>query len=177
MRYDSLFKQRYMRQGVSIVEITVTVMILGILAAIASPIYSRSLVNYRVDVATQRIIQDIEQTKQVARQKNSSQMIAFSTSDHGYKISGVQSLDKAGQTYLVSLGNAPYQCQLLSLAKVDEPTVAITNLDVTFDRFGMPNYGILLRVGTGTIQRQIFVAPISGRVSVQEVNALQASVQ
>jgi prepilin-type N-terminal cleavage/methylation domain-containing protein len=177
MRSVSLFKRQFIRRGVSIVEITVTVMILGILAAIASPIYSKSLVNYRLDVATQRIIQDIEQTRQVARRTNSSQLITFSTNDQCYKVSGIQSLDKPGQTYVVWLGNAPYQCQLLFLAKADEPSVAITNVDVTFDRFGMPNYGILLRVGTGTIQRQIFVAPISGRVSVQEVNALQASVQ
>lgn len=161
----------------SIVEVTVTVMILGILAAIASPIYSRSLVNYRVDVATQRIIQDIEQTKQVARQKNSSQLITFSTSDQSYKVSGVQSLDKPGQSYFVSLGNAPYQCQLLFLAKADEPSVAVTDLEMTFDRFGMPNCGIIVRVGTGTVQKQIDVAPISGRILVQEVNALQASVQ
>ena len=104
------------RGGVSILELTVTVLILGIIAAIASPTYSSSLQNYRTEVASQRIIQDIEQARRVARQTNSSQTITFSTISHSYTIDSVGSLDRVGQTYDVSLGLAPYHSQLLFLA-------------------------------------------------------------
>ena len=112
------------RGGVSILELTVTVLILGIIAAIASPTYSSSLQNYRTEVASQRIIQDIEQARRVARQTNSSQTITFSTISHSYTIDSVGSLDRVGQTYDVSLGLAPYHSQLLFLATSEEPSVS-----------------------------------------------------
>jgi len=53
------------RGGVSLLELTVTVLILGIVAAIASPTYSSSLQKYRTEVTSQRIVQDIEQTRRL----------------------------------------------------------------------------------------------------------------
>jgi Tfp pilus assembly protein FimT len=155
------------RVGVSILELTVTVLILGIFAAVASPMYSRSLLKYRAEVAAHRIIQDIEQTRRVARQTNSSRTITFSTSSHSYAIGEVGSLDRVGQPYEVLLGEAPYQSQLLFLATSAEPSVSRTTLAIAFDRFGMPNQGGVLRIGSGTVEKQVDIAPVSGRVSVQ----------
>jgi hypothetical protein len=56
---------------------------------------------------------------------------------------------------------------LLFLATAEEPSVSMPTLAIVFDRFGMPNQGVCLRVGSGAVEKRIDVAPISGRVSVQ----------
>jgi type IV fimbrial biogenesis protein FimT len=155
------------RRGVSLLELTVTVLILGIIAAIASPTYSSSLQNYRTEVASQRILQDIEQTRQIARQTNSSRTITFSTISQSYTIAGSGSLDHVGQSYEIPLGRAPYHSRWLFLATSAQPSVSLPSVAIVFDRFGMPNQGVRLRVGSGAVEKQIDVAPLSGRVSVQ----------
>jgi type IV fimbrial biogenesis protein FimT len=158
---------REARGGVSLLELTVTVLILGIIAAIASPTYSSSLQNYRTGVASQRIVQDIEQARRVARQTNSSRTITFSTKSQSYTIGGLSSLDRVGQSYEISLGGAPYYSRLLFLSTSAKPSVPLNSVAIVFDRFGMPNQGVRLRVGSGAVEKRIDVAPISGRVSVQ----------
>jgi len=152
---------------VSFIELTVSVMIIAILAAIASPIYAKSLLRYRAEVTAQRIAQDIMQAQRLARQTNSTQSISFATSDHSYVVSGISSLDRVSQPYKVSLGLPPYQSQFSSLATAALPATSLSSVTIVFDRFGMPDQGIVVKVDAGSFQKQVDVAPTSGRVSVQ----------
>ena len=154
------------RAGLSFIEILVSVMVIGILAAVASPIYSTSLLKYRAEVTAQRIQQDIMQTQRVARQTNSTRSIAFDFSDHSYVISGVQSLDRVSQPYRVSLSLPPYQIRFSSLATAALPATPLPSVAIAFDRFGMADQGIVVTVGEGSIQKQVHVAPTTGRVSI-----------
>lgn len=160
-------RPRRPRSGVSFIELTMSVIILGILAAIASPIYSKSLLKYRADVTAQRIAQDILQTQRIAKQRNSSSSIMFTVSDHSYTISGASSLDRVSQPYKVSLSEHPFRTAFTSLATASQPATQLPSVSVAFDRFGMPDQGISVIVGAGTFQKRVDVAPTSGRVSVQ----------
>lgn len=153
--------------GVTLVEVTVTVMIVGILASVASPVYSNSLSRYRVDVTAQRIVQDIVQTQRIARQTNSTRTIAFTLADHSYVISGISSLDRVGQPYKIYVNQPPYRAELSSLVTAAQPATTLTGITLAFDRFGMPDQGISVTVRAGTFQKRVDVAPTSGRVSVQ----------
>jgi prepilin-type N-terminal cleavage/methylation domain-containing protein len=155
------------RQGVSFIELTISVMVLGILAAIAMPVYSTSILRYRADVTAQRIAQDINRTQCIARQSNSSRSIAFTMSDHSYTISGVNSMNQASQPYRVSLSDLPYQTAFASLTTTAQPATQLTSVSLAFDRFGMPDQGISVLISAGTFQKRVDVAPTSGRVSVQ----------
>jgi prepilin-type N-terminal cleavage/methylation domain-containing protein len=161
------WRLRAPRRGVTLVEITVSVMILGILAAVAAPIYSNSLQAYRADNAAKRIVQDILQTQRIARQANSSRSIAFNAAEPSYTLSGINSLDRSSAPYKVMLSQAPYQVTISSLVTVAQPTTQLANVSVTFDRFGMPDQGIKVTVRSGAVQKQVNVAAPSGRVSVQ----------
>ncbi len=161
------YEGKRLRSGVTFVELTVSVMILGILAAIASPIYSNSLVRYQVEVTAQRISQDIVQTQRAARQTNSTRTITFTTVDHSYVISGINSMDHASQPYKVLLSESPYRAQFSSLVTAAIPATQLASLTLTFDRFGMPDQGISVTVRSGTLQKRVDLAPTSGRVSVQ----------
>ena len=155
------------RFGVTLVELTVSIMILGILAAVASPIYSNSLLRYRVEVTAQRISQDIVQTQRVARQTNSTRTITFTAIDHSYVINGINSMDHTSQPYKVLVNESPYRAQFSSLVTAAMPATQLASLTLTFNRFGMPDQGISVTVTAGIMQKRVDVAPTSGRVSVQ----------
>ncbi len=156
-----------LRQGVSFLELTISVMILGTLAAIAMPVYSNSVLRYRADLSAQRVAQDINRAQGIARQSNSSRSISFNLSDHSYTISGLNSMDRASQPYRVSLSEMPYRTAFASLTTAAQPTTQLTSVSVAFDRFGMPDQGISVLISAGTFQKRVDVAPTSGRVSVQ----------
>ena len=164
--YQSKMKGR-LRQGVSFIELTISVMILGILAAIAMPVYSNSVLRYRADLSAQRVAQDINRAQGIARQSNSSRSISFNLSDHSYTISGLNSMDRVSQPYRVSLGELPYRTAFASLTTAAQPTTQLTSVSVAFDRFGMPDRGISVLISAGVFQKRVVVAPTSGRVSVQ----------
>ena len=155
------------RTGLTLAEITISVMIIGILAASAAPIYANSLLKYRVDVAAQRIVQDVTQAQRVARQSNSSRTITFTKSDHSYAISGVSSLDRVSAPYKISVNQAPYRVDITSLVTAAQPASQLSNVAIIFDRFGMPDQGISVTISAGVFQKIVDVAPTSGRVSVQ----------
>ncbi len=155
------------RSGVTLAEITISVLILGVLAAAAAPIYSKSLLNYRVEAAAQRIAQDLSQAQRVARQNNSTRTITFARGDNSYTISGISSLDRVSAPYKVLINQAPYRVGISSLVTAAQPATQLTSVAIAFDRFGMPDQGISVSISTGTFQRRVDVAPTSGKVSVQ----------
>lgn len=167
MKVNRLSIHAVRRSGITLAEITISVLIIGILAAAASPIYSSSLSKYRAEVATQRIAQDIAQAQSVARQNNATRTITFTSSDNSYTVSGTSSLDRASAPYKVSVDQAPYRVQMSSLATAALPTTTLPSVAIAFDRFGMPDQGISLIISSGSFQRRVDVAPTSGRISIQ----------
>jgi type II secretory pathway pseudopilin PulG len=150
-----------------LIELTMSVLVLGILAAVAMPIYSNSLLKYRSEVAAQRIVQDLAQAQRLARLSNANRTISFDATGNSYSIGGLASLDRPGALYNVPLSQPPYSVDITSLATAAQPTTQLATLTVTFDRFGMPNQGFSLIVRAGDQSKQVNVAPITGRVSVQ----------
>ena len=166
-----LFKRASIRKdqycGVTFVEVTVSVVILGILAMAATPIYSNSLIRYRADITAQRIVQDILQAQRIARQTNSTCTITFKMADHSYVVSGINSLDRVSQPYKIYVDQPPYRAALSSLVTSAQPATHLPTVSIAFDRFGMPDQGISVTVSAGTFQKRIDLAPTSARVSVQ----------
>ena len=155
------------RSGVSFIEVLISVMITGIIASIAMPVYANSLLRYRAEVSAQRIAQDIAQTSRCARQTNSSRTITFTQNVHSYTISSLSSLDRASATYSVNLTQAPYHSAFASLATAAQPATPLSTLSIVFDRFGMPDQGVSVSIKAGTAQKRVDVAPTTGKVSVQ----------
>jgi len=159
--------RRNQRWGVSLIELVISILVLGILAAVASPVYSTSLLKYRVELAAQRITQDVVHAQRTARQTNAKCTITFDLNSDSYSISGLKSLDRASQAYTIAVNTSPYNVDIVSLATASQPSTALTTVAVAFNRFGMPGDGASVTVRAGTFEKRIDIAPISGRVSVQ----------
>lgn len=155
------------RWGASLIELVISVLVLGILAAVAAPVYSTSLLKYRVELAAQRITQDVLLAQRAARQTNSNCTIAFDLNSDNYSISGLTSLDRASQAYLIAVNSSPYNVDIATLATASQPSTALSTVAVVFNRFGMPDQGASITVRAGTFDKRIDIAPISGRVTVQ----------
>ena len=155
-------------------EVTLSMMVIGILAAVAIPAYSNSILTYRIDVAAKRIAQDISFARRTALQTNSNRTITFDATNKNYSISGLSSLDRTSAPYLVALSQSPYQVGIalttsaLPTASVPAPTTTQpASVALTFNRFGMPDKIVLISVSSGSLQKIIDVAASSGKVSVQ----------
>lgn len=155
------------RTGVSLVELTLAILITGILFAVASPIYSRSLIRFRTESAAQRIENDILQAQQFARQANSNRSIVFERSSSSYRVAQAVSLDRVSQPYQVELTQYPYNVTISSLVAMAQPATELSSLTLEFNRFGMPNQGVRIEVETGGVRLRVDVAAESGRVTIE----------
>jgi Tfp pilus assembly protein FimT len=119
-------------------EMVIVVMVMGIIAAAATPAFLNSLVHHRVEAAAHRLKSDFELARQTARLTSSTQTITFAGS--GYSMTaGVKAFDDPSATYSVDLSAGPYEISTVA-ANFGGAQV------VSFNGYGVPTSG-----GTVTI--------------------------
>ncbi len=155
------------KAGFTLLELTIVIMISGIFAAVAIPVYSNSLLRFRVEVASKRIAQDLAMAQTLARQTNASRTVSFSDPDNTCNVTGVASLDRNSQPYQVSFAQSPYLVDVSSLVTASEPSSPLRNVSVVFNRFGMPDQGISVTVRTGAFEKRVDLEPLTGRVNIR----------
>jgi prepilin-type N-terminal cleavage/methylation domain-containing protein len=155
------------KPGFTLLELTIVIMISGILAAVAVPVYSNSLHQFRVEVASQRIAQDIAIAQTRARQISTTCTVSFSDTNNTCDVGGFSSLDRSSQPYQVLFSQSPYLVDVHSLVTASAPTTPLKNVSVVFNKFGMPDQGISVSVRAGSFAKQIDVEPLTGRVSIR----------
>ncbi len=143
----------------SLVELTMAMAIMGILAAIAMPRYARAISRYRAGAAAHRIAHDIAQVQSVARMTSTSQTIAFQ-SDR-YQMNNVRDMDSAATNSTVMLRAEPY------LASLSAVTLTGGASAITFDGYGQPGCAGSLTVQSGTSSRIVVIDGVTGKASVQ----------
>ena len=156
------------RRGLSLIDMVVTVLILGIVSAVAAPRFSNALVSSQLKSAGQRIVADLQFARNQAKTKSDLVTVQFLTSPDRYVISGVNHPDRKAGDYIVEIseicpsysaitpsfdGETSFQFTHLSTAQVGSPA---TNLS---------SGSIVLAVGSDSIQ--INIDPVSGQVSLQ----------
>ncbi len=148
------------RQGKTLLEVSIVVAIMGIVAMAATPKYHSAINNFRVDAAANRIASDLAYVKRQAMAISDNASVQFSPNAETYTVTGVPSLDRTTSGYTVNLTVEPYRIDLVSASFGGSQTV-------TFNRFGAPNAGGSLVVGGSGYQRTITVNATSGRTTIQ----------
>ena len=146
--------------GVTLVEMVIVLMVLGILTAAAAPKFFDSLARYRAEAAANRIAYDLRLARRHAEATSASQSVVFnSPAAHQYEMPGMDDPQRGGQTYAVNLAGEPFLAIIVSASFNGDATII-------FDGYGMPDSGGSVTVQVGTHQKTVTVDANSGKVDV-----------
>ncbi len=146
------------RAGVTLVELVVVVLIMGIVAAAAAPTFYGSLAYHRVESAARRVKADLQRLRQTARLTSSSQTITFHD-DAAYTMSeDVVDPDHPDEAYAVDLTETPYEVDALTIDFDGDTTIA-------FDGYGTPSQGGSIVVSGADYACTVSLDATTGRVT------------
>lgn len=145
------------------IDLTLTILILGILAATAAPRLSGAILYYQVDAAARRIEADINYIQSYARYTNSTCSLTFNASPAGYTTVGVPHLNNSGQAYAVSFVELGYPVSLV-VDLNSGSTLSYTPSGVA--QAGSPLTGITtgtITITSGNQTRTVTIDPATGK--------------
>ncbi|WP_372720207.1 GspH/FimT family pseudopilin [Novipirellula sp.] len=149
------------RSGLSLIEITIVLVILGIMTAAAAPRWADSLQRYRVANTANRMVADLKRAQLTAFRSSAAKTVTFDVDREQYSIADVRPLERPSGDYLVKLSEPPYQSSLVSVwGRTGTQTL-------TFNGFGIPNRGGNIIVGSGRLQTTITVDAVTGTAVIQ----------
>jgi prepilin-type N-terminal cleavage/methylation domain-containing protein len=141
--------RRAVRPAFTLIELTVVLLILAVMAAIAAPRYGASLANYRVNAAAGRVAGDLRMIRQYARKISQAQTVTFDAAANSYTASTMADVNRRGTGYTVNLWASDYLTDITSVS-----FVAGT---VQFDIYGRPSAAGTVVVTAGGLQRTVQV--------------------
>ena len=151
------------RYGFSLIEMTIVLLILGILAGVTAPKYVDSMQELRVQSAARKVVADFEFARQEALSQGVSKTLVFNFTNNAYEILGTSDPDHSNLPYTISLAGEPYAVTLSNSAGVTDGSP----VSVTYNPFGRPDVGGSLILSTGDKQRTVTINRASGRATVQ----------
>ena len=151
------------RRGFTLVDLTLTLLILGIVTATATPKLSATVLRYQVDAAARRVEADINYIQSHARYTSAPCSITFTASPPSYTTTGVTHVNNSGQAYAVNLNTIGYSVALSAslnggatlaytangVPQAGSPLVALTSGTITITR--------------GTQTKTVTIDPVTGK--------------
>src|SRR4051794_23119628 len=168
-RAPAAARPRRARGAWSLVELAMCLAIMALVTGMALPRYARSLARYRADAAAKRVAADLALARLTARTTNTSQQVDFTTPAGlvvGYTLTNTNDPDRPGQTYVVDLGNTPYNATAVAATLTPAGGGSAVS-KVTFDRYGAAGAGGTIRVTAGDVSRTVSLDVNTGRATVQ----------
>jgi Tfp pilus assembly protein FimT len=149
------------RCAVTIIELVIVIMVMGIMAAVAAPAFYESLLYHRVESAARRVKADLELARQTARLKSATQTVTFASSSYSLG-AAVAGLDDSSKTYTVDLAAAPYE--------IGSVTANFNNAQsVSFNGYGTPTFGGTVVLTSKGYRCTVTLEVVTGEVSITPV--------
>ncbi len=151
------------RRGFTLVDLTLTLLILGIVTATAAPKLSTTVLRYQVDAAARRVEADINYVQGHARYTSAPCSLTFTASPPSYTTTGVAQINNSGQAYAVNLTTLGYSVALSASIN--------GGASLTYNASGVPQAGsplVALTSGTITITsgnqtKTVTIDPVTGK--------------
>lgn len=141
------------------IDLVITVMVIGIMAAVAVPRFVGSLQRYRVEAAAKRVQADLGFARRTAMARSTPLTVQFTGASHNYTIVGVDRPDRVGQAYTIQLADSPYQSIIVSAVLGGDESVQ-------FNQYGVPDSGGTITVQSGAFQKTVTIDPETGRATI-----------
>ena len=138
------------RNGFSLIELTIVLLIMGILASATAPRYLEALARYRVDATAKLLAADLQLARSEAKRTSTAQSLEVYVVDNRYVLAGIADMTRAGQAYEVRRNGSDYGSQIASADFGGTSTI-------TFDIYGVPDNGGSIVVVSGSEQRIVAV--------------------
>jgi prepilin-type N-terminal cleavage/methylation domain-containing protein len=152
--------RRRVRGGLSLIEVIIAVLILGIVSAAGGLRYAAALQNAGVGQAARRLAADIETARHAARSRRQAVTITFDTTNHSYQLVGLVDPDRPSAASTTVKLNAYSPSITLSSASFGG------DASLQFNAFGVPDSGGTAQITWGTFSQTVTVAAGTGSVSV-----------
>ncbi len=144
------------RHGISMLELMIVTMVMGIMAAVAAPRFAESVQYHRLEMAAKRVVADLESARSIAYTTGTSPTVRFDVNGAIYQLVGMSDPDRPTLVnYTVDLSDAPYYCSFKN--------VSFTVL--TYNGHGLPNTGGEIVIESAGQQRTVRINATTGRAS------------
>ena len=147
------------RSGFSLIELTVTMMLVGITAAVVVPKISGAVTTTRLNATAMQMVADFETARRYAISTSTSQEIQVVTANNEYILKDMPDMNHPNvASYTVDLNELQGTVSILS--------VDFNSTDsMTFDMYGKPNHGGTVVIQSGTQIRTITIDASTGKVT------------
>lgn len=158
---------RTRRNGFTLIDLTISVLILGIVAAVASPSFADAMIKFRIEAAAKRIAGDFNYARKQAMAKSEAITIEVFTSPSRYVINGATNLDHGGTSTTITISDVDASI-----------TSTVPNFDgetsLQYSHYGLPvvvasganlvSGSVVITMGSQT--KTISIDPMTGKASV-----------
>lgn len=148
-------------------EVTIAVLIMGIMAAVAAPRFTEALAVNRVNAVAERLVADLNLARRHAMSASVNQEVRFLATPFRYDMPGLEDIDHSSTDYEVVLADNVGGITGFTASFDGETTV-------TYDVHGQPFTGSPLAalvsgsivVQSGGVQTTVVVDPVTGEASI-----------
>jgi prepilin-type N-terminal cleavage/methylation domain-containing protein len=146
------------RTAFTFLELVVVLLIFGIMAAVAIPTFTDSLMYHRVESAARRVKGDLDQLRQTARRTSQSQFMTFAASSYTLPPM-VTGLEHTTDVYTVDFLEPPYQLNSITIQFDD-------SLSLSFDGHGAASQGGSFELQAGDHVRTVTLDETTGEITI-----------
>ncbi len=164
-RGNSLRVKRKCTAGVSLVDLVITILIMGILAAAALPKFADALAKMRAEAVARRVVSDLNYARRNAIQTSKAATITFTTSPPRYTMTGVKNPNFPQQDYVVNLVDVDSAVSLQAVS-------FNSGMVLSYNTYGRPLVGAnaltagSLVVRSGSFLFTVTVDPATGEAAI-----------
>ena len=149
------------RPAFTLIELVVTVLVMGILASAAVPRFADSLHYHRAESAAERVAADMRLVRQHSKSASKSLQMVFSGGTNSYTIAGLPHIDRATEDYSVVLSDWPYLGSLTSIKLSSGGNI------LSFNGYGIPDSDAEIQVESGGHARTVKLVAETNKVTIE----------